>query len=442
MVIVLGLLFLYLAIKGLSNPFIGMIGLLCVTMINPGELYPIFAALRMEKIFVLIVFVSWAMHEKIVIPPISKKLLAFYGVMVVGVPFAFYKGGALESVTDFFTTVLYHLMMINLVNNRERFRTMITTYVALYGWIASGAIWGYLHGEVNAGGALHGLARAQGLTSSAGDPNSLGVRLVTAMPLMVLLIGNGSKKQKWIGAGALLLSLASVMLTGSRGSFATLLLLGAAFMFTRKTGLLYIPVAVVLFAALWTIVPANIKERYTTLTDVLKNEQLDESAMARKYSRIAGWHMFLDHPLLGVGAGNFKFANGSQYWPGPGRKHWLQAHNLYIQLLADLGLVGAVVWLIFFFSLLRITLELRRWFKAREDIDGIFKFYPTACLFSLSVILVNGYSTHSLYSGAWYFLAALSGALYYQIFAEKFVRSQAPTLLITPEPAEALPANG
>jgi O-antigen ligase len=148
----------------------------------------------------------------------------------------------------------------------------------------------------------------------------------------------------------------------------------------------------------------------------MKNAELDESFLMRKYSRIAGWHMFLDHPIFGVGAGVFKFANGAEYWPGPGRKVWLQSHNTYVQLIADTGLAGTITWLIFFGSLVRITFGLRRYFRSREDIHGVFRFYPSACLFSITIMLVNGYSTHQIYSGAWYFLAALSGTLYYQLF--------------------------
>jgi O-antigen ligase len=284
------------------------------------------------------------------------------------------------------------------------------------GWIAGGAIWGYLHGEINAGGAAHGLERAQGLTSSAGDPNSLGVRMVVAMPLMALLLFQGTRGQKFVGGVVLLMSMFTVALTGSRGSMLTMVFLMFAFMFTRKKGVLLAPVVVVVMALAWMLLPPLTKARYLEIGDVVKNENVDESYLLRKYCRVAGWHMFLDYPITGVGAGVFKFANGGDYWPAPGKKHWLQAHNTYIQLLAEMGIVGTTIWLIFFFSFLRITWKLRAYFRTRSDLPGVFRYYPSACLFSVTVMLVNGYSTHQLYSGAWYFLAALSGALYYQIF--------------------------
>jgi O-antigen ligase len=53
----------------------------------------------------------------------------------------------------------------------------------------------------------------------------------------------------------------------------------------------------------------------------------------------AGWYMFLDHPWLGVGAGNYAQAYPSYYVSS-----WVEplghAHNYYLNMLAELGVVG------------------------------------------------------------------------------------------------------
>jgi O-antigen ligase len=58
----------------------------------------------------------------------------------------------------------------------------------------------------------------------------------------------------------------------------------------------------------------------------------------------AGWRMFLAHPLTGVGPGNYTpaypaFAVGAWY---ASRGH---AHNYYIHMLAETGLIGALAYL-------------------------------------------------------------------------------------------------
>jgi O-antigen ligase len=58
----------------------------------------------------------------------------------------------------------------------------------------------------------------------------------------------------------------------------------------------------------------------------------------------AGARMFLDHPLLGVGAGNFNAAYGD-YFVGPWPDSRGHAHNYYIHIAAEAGLLGLVAYL-------------------------------------------------------------------------------------------------
>jgi putative inorganic carbon (hco3(-)) transporter len=53
----------------------------------------------------------------------------------------------------------------------------------------------------------------------------------------------------------------------------------------------------------------------------------------------AGWYMFLDHPWLGVGAGNYAQAY-PDYSVGMWREALGHAHNYYLNILAELGVVG------------------------------------------------------------------------------------------------------
>jgi O-antigen ligase len=79
----------------------------------------------------------------------------------------------------------------------------------------------------------------------------------------------------------------------------------------------------------------------------------------------AGWSMFLDHPWLGVGAGNYPDAYPA-YYVG----QWLEplghAHNYYLNMLAELGVVGG--------GLLLLLLGL----AFRELVGSMLRFGPDA----------------------------------------------------------------
>lgn len=76
----------------------------------------------------------------------------------------------------------------------------------------------------------------------------------------------------------------------------------------------------------------------------------------RDYWRVA-WNDYLDHPLLGDGAGSF-----GDYWlaHGPGGSFTRTAHSLYLQSLAELGPVGLLL------VLTALALPLLR-LRARRD---------------------------------------------------------------------------
>ncbi len=60
----------------------------------------------------------------------------------------------------------------------------------------------------------------------------------------------------------------------------------------------------------------------------------------------AGWKMWLDHPVSGVGIGMF-FHNSYQYMsqiPGVSPRA-LVAHNMYVQILAETGIVGFILFM-------------------------------------------------------------------------------------------------
>jgi O-antigen ligase len=69
-----------------------------------------------------------------------------------------------------------------------------------------------------------------------------------------------------------------------------------------------------------------------------------------------GMSCFADHPILGVGAGNFEMAEGAWLERSGGHGKWSAPHNAYIQAFADLGMVGGVLFL----SLIAVTAR-RAW---------------------------------------------------------------------------------
>ncbi len=393
----------YLAIK---SPFKGLLALLAINVVQPGELYPIFESLHIERAVVIIVLCSTLLRqdETIKIPPLSKKLIFFWVMIAVGIPFAFWRGGSASAALDFGKTIVYNLLIVSLVNTRERFRQFLTVYAAAIGYLGASSAWGYFHGDSV---FAQGIDRAQGLTNAGGDPNSLAITLVTALPLTLLLVAERGKLLRGFAIAICAVNICTIVLTGSRTGFLCLLMLAMVFVVTRKRAVARLPLLAIAVAAVWVAMPAEYKGRYTSV-EHLKN---DESYQNRIISWKSGLHMFEDHPLTGVGIGNFPDANGEKYWPiKNGVRIWLQPHSLYVQAIAETGLLGTSAFLLLLISMVRDNRKLRRMLREGEA-PGWIKNFPLAANFSILGLLICGYSAHLLYRHTWYELAAMTSAM-------------------------------
>jgi putative inorganic carbon (hco3(-)) transporter len=405
MVFVILLATVIVIIWSVKNPFVGLLGVLMLNILRPGEIYPAFAALHLERITAIVVILSTLAHyRKLQTPKITKTVLLFWGTMILSIPLAFWKGNSVSMCIQFGQTIVYHLLIVTLLTTAERFRAFLITFSILIGWLAATSFYLYVAGNYI---VRMGIDRAVGLTSAGDDPNTLANTLVSGLPLIALLLTKDStKKIKLLGLGVGCTAAMTVIFTGSRMGFFSMTVLFLAFVATRHKKFIYIPAMFVFLLVAWIFIPQQYKERYATVN----NLEQDQSYQNRVRAWQAGWAMFKANPITGMGAGNFTFAAGSEYWPGPGKKIWLNAHSLPLKALGDLGLVGTVAFIFMVVTLFKLNGQLKRQLE-HSGLHSMLRFYPAACNFCLVVLIFAGYTNHNLYRNTWFMLAATSGAM-------------------------------
>jgi O-antigen ligase len=397
---------LIVALWGLANPFVGLLGLLAVYFIRPGELHPVLAALHPERVLAILVLGSILLHRgKLVFPSITKRCLLFWMALFCSVPLAVWRSDALLNALDFIKILTYHVAIVSLVTTARRLRIFLATYALLVGWLAATSLSDYAHGVYYFAG--EGIARATGLTSAGGNPNELGLTMVSGLPLLLPLIARGAGRVRWLALAVAAASITTVVLTGSRGSFLALIFLVGVLTLSSKHRLAWLLLAAIFLAVLWGATPAEYKQRYLSVNSL----QNDESYQHRVLAWQAGWAMFKDNPLTGVGVGEFANASGMKYWPGQGHRIWLNAHSLYVQVIAELGLVGALAFAAFLIHLFRLNQSIAQRLSVLTDCPAWLGLLPRACTISVLVLLFGGYGSHDLYRPTWYMLAALSAAV-------------------------------
>jgi O-antigen ligase len=405
MAVVVLLVITFLAIRGISKPFFGLLGLLIVYVVQPGEIYPTLAPLHLERVLALFVLASFFFHgNKLKFPPVTRWFLAFYGAMLVSIPLAYWSGNSIQFCIQFGEIVVFHLLIVALLTTQERIRGFLLTFVALTGWLAGTSMFLYFSGVRI---FTMGIDRAEGMTSSGGDPNSLGLTLVSAMPIEFLFMLKGNSKwTKLFAFSVFILSVVTIVSTGSRTSaFAFIFFLLLVVFADWKKRLKYIPILVVLAPLIWIVIPQQYKARYETV-DNLKD---DDSYQNRILSWKGGVQMFLSNPLTGVGPDNYTDANGEKYWPAKPR-HWLNAHNLFFKLIGELGMVGVITFVGYLVVVFRTNAHILREWRSRAG-DIVARKYPLYCNIALVILLFGGYSGHNLYRNTWYILGAITAAV-------------------------------
>lgn len=218
------------------------------------------------------------------------------------------------------------------------FMGTISTYQVMTGTF-SNDYWGF-------GRTIEDNIQGFRLWGSIGDANYYAQIMVALVPLAVERFLNEKKRifRLLAGWGAVACVL-TIYYTFSRGGFLALLIV-ILLIFLRQPSKPYAGFIMFgLFAlAAYQFVPAQYTDRITSLFQLVPGVNVsakkDASLAGRASANIIGWTMFSDHPILGVGVGNYN-ANFNYYARELGLSHEAgAAHNLYLEIAAERGIFG------------------------------------------------------------------------------------------------------
>lgn len=92
----------------------------------------------------------------------------------------------------------------------------------------------------------------------------------------------------------------------------------------------------------------------------------DSSTIARVQTISIAWQEFLEHPLLGIGAGNFPSFTATGIFPGEVHYEIRYADSMFFNVLAEMGIVGVIAIVLFFGTMLRALRKVIRLNKSND----------------------------------------------------------------------------
>jgi O-antigen ligase len=233
------------------------------------------------------------------------------------------------------------VVMLSMLHTRRDVRLVIGALVV--GTLLSVVIGLAGVGHSDANGAVETATRVQGrLQGGAGDPNVLATFIVTAIVLAAARRRLAAPAERWALPAVIATLVVGLGATQSRGgALAGLaaLLTALAVMRGRRLAVLGAAGAIACVAFAYFSANPTAYHRLTSAAEDRGNGRSDLWLVARR--------MAADHPVLGVGLGNFS-VHARDYVRRPGALSFVNliaerphvVHNVYLEMLADAGAVG------------------------------------------------------------------------------------------------------
>lgn len=334
-------------------------------------------------------------------------VMLFLATTCISVLMTGWAGGALQQFSDFIATVVSFILLANAIDTQRKTHGVMALFVLCALVLAAHGAGQAANGIGWTGAPLVNDGRIQYLGIFS-DPNDLGMLFVMCVPMAFHLSARGGlmglRRLFWLGACMFLLY--GIYLTHSRGALLAVMVMLAVYIWFRRGRVLAIGLGLVSVLGL-QFMPSR-------MGDI---EVGEESAMGRVEAWYEGLQMLASNPVFGVGTGNFV------------EHHYLTAHNSFVLVMAENGLVGFAIWLAFvgycFLMMYRIVRHEPEFFVGEEE-EALAWQQAQRIAFTLLVSLCGFFTAAFFLSRSYVILLYLLAALVVAHFS--LVRDRFPSV--------------
>jgi O-antigen ligase len=245
------------------------------------------------------------------------------------------------------------------------------------------------------------------------NANDLALELLFSAGFFIYLALRRGILSRVLGVTGMILCVAFVVRTASRGGVIALLLFLAALVFFSRNRLVWMLLSVPILMAGFSLVPASTLRRLTTIYFNPQTYQVhsddDLATIGSQLQRVQlmkkALHYSLVHPLLGVGPGQFMNAVWDEEHRMGKYPPALGTHNTYLEVSSECGIPAFICYT--FVALACITVNYRTMQRLRRRGDMQDAAHMAYCLFVTSIgFATNIFFHHLAYSG---YLPLLAG---------------------------------
>jgi len=384
--------------KPLVGAYISLLLFMVVYFARPEDWIPGLSVVPLAKIAGVLALIALMFSFRQIRNSLPREVI--YLILLVGQLFLasmlspVWRGGALQLTLNFAKALLIVIVMSAAVNTARRLRQLIFIQAASVAVIAAVAVW--------KGRLL--LGRLEGtLGANYSDPNDLALAIIISLPLclaLLLLSRSGLRKAAW--ALAILVMLYTVFSTGSRGGFVSLIVTAVVFLWEfaiRGRRRYLLALAMLAGLILWQfssgLMAGRLKGTFNQQEDTAASY---DSAEARRQLFWRSIEITKQHPLFGVGPGNFQELSGN----------WHVTHNAFTEMSSEGGVLAFVLYVLILWSGFKNLRGAKRLARGRTESSLLAR----ALLASMAGYVAGSVFLSVAYAFFPYFLVAYTTALF------------------------------
>ncbi len=299
------------------------------------------------------------------------------------------QGSLFTGLLTFFVAI-FALVFSSAVSSKRQIDFAVKIFVAVGAGVSLYGIYQFFFYDPASAGAWIDNDMFSDIThrvySTLENPNVLGEYLLLIMPFTAAGLLNGKTwPQRLFYLGCLALMLVCMLFTSSRGAWLGLLFATAIFVVMLDAR--FILVGIIGLVVLYFALPAWVIERFASIGDMS-----DSSTSYRVYIWLATIAMLKDYWFSGIGPGTdaFNLVYPAYSFNTIKAPH---AHNLYLQLMCDAGILGLLLFLLILFSYYRTVFS-----AFSRERDRKTKHYLAAAAASVGGFLLQGMTDYAFYN--------------------------------------------
>lgn len=299
--------------------------------------------------------------------------------------------------------LILHCLVVVLIKGQKELKTAIWTLFGAASLLAGLGVWQALTGRYHH--EWGGLARVKyaqiydtvfepRIAGPLGDPNFFAQILLLALPvgLFAALRGHGPLRRIVICGASMLLG-AGIVFSYSRGGALSLGVILVLWAVARRPDRNKLFLGITVLIVLVLFLPGTFTRRLTTIPEILPGSEgvihPDSSFEKRKLLARAGWRIFREHFVLGVGTGNFttyfdeyadEVGSAARDYDDPEQLHY--PHNLYLEIGTETGVLGLVAFgIVLAFAFVQLAGARRRLIQAGDhEIADLGRSLQVSCI--------------------------------------------------------------